>query len=42
MQTDATVRVEPIPVDAERLAFEGDVYKPEARASGIFRTTNPI
>lgn len=24
MQADATVRVEPIPVDAERLAFDGD------------------
>ena len=24
MQTDATVRIEPIPVDAERLPFDGD------------------
>ena len=24
MQTDATVGIEPIPIDAERLAFDGD------------------
>ena len=42
VQTDATVSIEPIPIDAERLAFDGDAYKPEAPASGIFRTTNPI